>query len=103
MRNPFRRGWRQPSVKEIEKAVSEIADEFGYRRVWLFGNYYVGIYNERCPIQLMLDSDEKPRHILAFEDACYRATGLDTCVYLSKDWPEKTRYILDNSKLIHDA
>lgn len=101
--NPFHRGWRQPSVREIGKAVSRVADEFGYGNVWLFGNYYIEACEERDPIQLMLDSEEEPRHMMAFADRCSRATGLETQLYLTCEWPEKTEYILANSRLIHRA
>lgn len=95
---PFRRGRKQPTVARIEKKVSEAADEYGF-----FGNYYVGLYSEGCPVQVMLDSSEDPKHPLAFAGACRRATGLDTVVYLSDTDPRLTDYVMRNSRLIHHA
>lgn len=101
--NPFHRGWRQPSVREIGKAVSRVADEFGYGNVWLFGNYYVGVYEQGCPIQVMLDSSEDPKHPMAFANRCYLATGLETVVYFSDENPKRTAYVMSHSELIHRA
>lgn len=95
--------YRQPTVREIEKAVSRAADEFGYGNVWLFGNYYEGIYNEGCPIQVMLDSSETPRSPMAFADTCYRATGLQTAVYLTDHNAKRTAYVMTHSRLVHHA
>ena len=98
-----RRGIGHQTVASIEKKVSEAADEYGYGNVWIFGNYYVGLYSEGCPVQVMLDSSEDPKHPLAFAGACRRATGLDTVVYLSDTDPELTDYVMRNSRLIHHA
>lgn len=95
--------WKQPSVEFIEKAVSKVADEYGYGNVWLFGNYYVGAYEDRDDIQVMLDASEHPRHTLAFSNSCEIATGLGTQVYLTDQDERVTEYILKNSKLIHHA
>ena len=32
--------WRQPSIAWIEQTLSELADEYGYGDVWLYGNYH---------------------------------------------------------------
>lgn len=94
---------KQPSIKKIERSISEVADRFGYGNVWLFGNYYEGLYNDGCPVQVMLDSAENPKFTLAFSQECYERLGLETVVYFTGEWPEKTQYILDNSRLIHHA
>lgn len=99
----FRKDWKQPTVAQIEKTISRVADEYGYGNVWLFGNYYVGLYSERCPVQVMLDSSENPKHPLAFAGACRRETGLDAVVYLSATDPKLTEYVMKNSRLIHHA
>lgn len=99
----FRRRRRQPTVAQIERAISKVADEYGYGNVWLFGNYYAGLYSDGCPVQVMLDSSEDPQHPLAFAGACRRETGLDAVVYLSDTDPRLTDYVMRNSRLIHHA
>lgn len=100
---PFRRRRRQPTVAQIERTISEVADDYGYGNVWLFGNYYISLYSEGCPVQVMLDSSENPRHPLGFTGACTREVGLDVVAYLSATDPELTEYVMRNSRLIHHA
>lgn len=99
----FTSGRRKPTVPQIERRVSKVAEEYGYGNVWLFGNYHEGLYSDGCPIQVMLDSSEDPKHPLAFAGTCRRVTGLDTVVYLSGTDPRLTDYVMRNSRLIHHA
>ena len=90
-------------MTRIEKIISEVTDDYGYGNAWLFGNHYVGLYCEGCPVQVMLDSSENPQHPPGFAGACRRETGLDAVVYLSAIDPELTEYVMKNSRLIHHA
>ena len=100
----FRRKKKEecPSTDDIVKIVCELADEYGYGDIWLYGNYYEGIYSPWTDAQIMIDPDQKYPHINGFMDECYQKLGVNVFVDYKKPGP-KTEYVMANSRLIHRA
>ncbi len=94
---------RRPSVAEIERTISEVADKYGYGDVWLYGKYYEGTYEPLDDIQIMLDDSQDPKHIQAFMGECWRKLGIYVDVSLMTERNPETEHILAHSKLIHHA
>ena len=92
---------KQPSVAKIEKVISDMADRYKYRNVWLYGNYYLGLYEPGDEVQIMLDEAQDPRHIQAFMADCWDALGVYVDVCLMTELTPQAQYVLDNSRLIH--
>ncbi len=47
--------WKLPSVSQIERTLSELADKYGNGDIWLYGNYYERLFNELDDVQIMYD------------------------------------------------
>ncbi len=95
--------WKQPSVAQIEKTLSDLADKYGYEDVWLYGNYYEGLYREGNGIQIMMDPAQYVMYRPRYMHSCYRALGLELDIYMRDDADPLTEYILANSRLVHHA
>lgn len=94
---------KRPSVAKIEKTISEMADKYGYGNVWLYGNYYEGVYEPLDDVQIMLDDSQHPQHIQAFMGECWRVLGVYVDVCLMTERNPETEYVLTHSRLIHHA
>ncbi len=95
--------WKQPPVAQIERTLSELADKYGYGDIWLYGNYYEGLYSELDDVQIMYDPSQNHRYMMGFMEEFYQASGLRVVTHRRDDGDPLAQYILANSRPVHMA
>lgn len=90
-------------LDKICRVVSKIADRYHYGDVWVFGNYYVGIYEDDTPVQVMLDPRQPNKYLHAFAYDCWEELGLVTVLDFLEPGTPRTEYIMRNSRKVHEA
>lgn len=88
-------------LDKICRVVSKVADRYHYGDVWVFGNYYVGIYDDDTDIQILIDNHQPHGDLYKFAYDCSKELGLGTVIEFLVPGTRRTDYIMRNSRKVH--